>query len=214
MTWLGLVVGLIGLTAVAPLHRWLTGWLSQAGALFTAHPVLGAAIFIGLSALSAMIAFFSSTVLVPAGLAAWSPVVCLVLLWIGWVAGGVIAYTVARVFGRRVFGWSDLPRGLAALETRIGARTSFGVALLLQLAVPSELPGYLFGLTRFPFLKYLAALALAELPYAVATVFASSAFLERRLVPLVILVVAAAVLGTAALRRLHHHLPVKSPVSD
>jgi uncharacterized membrane protein YdjX (TVP38/TMEM64 family) len=70
-------------------------------------------------------------------------------------------------------------------EGLITQRASFGLVLLFQMAVPSEIPGYLLGLLRYHFGKYLAALALAELPYALATVYISSGFIERRMALLV-----------------------------
>jgi len=46
--------------------------------------------------------------------------------------------------------------------------------------VPSEVPGYVLGLVRFPFTRYAVALGLAELPYTLATVYLGSSFLEGR----------------------------------
>lgn len=56
---------------------------------------------------------------------------------------------------------------------------SFGSVLLFQLALPSEIPGYLLGLARYPLPRYLAALMLAELPYAVGTVLLGIGFVNR-----------------------------------
>lgn len=46
--------------------------------------------------------------------------------------------------------------------------------------MPSEIPGYLLGTVRYSFFRYVAALALAELPYAVGTVMLGSGFLHRQ----------------------------------
>ena len=62
--------------------------------------------------------------------------------------------------------------------------------MLVQLALPSEIPGYLFGLARFPLRRYLAALAIGELPFAVGTVYLGAGFLEKRIA--VLLAVGAA----------------------
>lgn len=82
--------------------------------------------------------------------------------------------------------------------------------LLFQLALPSEVPGYLLGLARYDMRKYLAALVLAELPYAVATVYIGASFLERRIG---VMVVAGAVLvggGSWALTILHRRIRTMS----
>ena len=66
-----------------------------------------------------------------------------------------------------------------ALVSHLG-EAPFWLVLLLQLALPSEIPGYVLGLARYSFPRYLLALSLAELPYTVATVYLGTAFLERR----------------------------------
>lgn len=202
-----LAVGLLAIMAVEPLDDAFSTWLTKAGALISAHQTAGALLFIALAAGSAMLAFFSSAVLVPPALEVWSEATCLGMLWLGWILGGVIAYLIGKYLGRPAMRSLGSSRALEKYEAMITAKTSLGVALLFQLAIPSEIPGYLFGMARYRFPKYLAALGLAELPYAAATVYAGSAFLNRQLVPLALLIVAGTVLGLAAFnglrRRLH-----------
>jgi uncharacterized membrane protein YdjX (TVP38/TMEM64 family) len=93
-----------------------------------------------------------------------------------------------------------------AYESRISRHASFGLVLLFQLAMPSEVPGYLLGLARYNFWKYLSALALAELPYAVATIYLGSSFLERRLYLLVAIGLAVAAFSGWALYTLHRRM--------
>lgn len=57
------------------------------------------------------------------------------------------------------------------------------------------MPGYLLGLMGYSFWKYLGALALAELPYAIATIYLGVGFLERRSSMLIGAGAAVAVLG-------------------
>jgi uncharacterized membrane protein YdjX (TVP38/TMEM64 family) len=52
--------------------------------------------------------------------------------------------------------------------------------LLFQLALPSEIPGYVLGLVKYNFARYCLSLGLAELPYALLTVYLGASFLERR----------------------------------
>ena len=199
-----LVAVLLGLViAAGPLHRTLIGWLAGVGPILAAHPIGGAALLVVLAAASAMLAFFSSAVLVPAALQAWSPPVVAALLWLGWILGGAVAYGIAKYLGRAAIRSLASTKALGRYEAVVSAKSSFGIVLLFQLAVPSEIPGYVFGLARLPFARFLGALALAELPYALATVYAGSAFMERRLVPLVMLMALTAVVGVASFRALH-----------
>jgi uncharacterized membrane protein YdjX (TVP38/TMEM64 family) len=208
--WLVLLVAvLLAIAAFEPLHQAIAARLDAAGDWIANHRAAGAVLFVVLAATSAMVAFFSSSVLVPAALQVWSATACLAMLWCGWIAGGVASYLIARYLGRPVVLRLASARTLARYEATVTNAASFGLVLLFQLAVPSELPGYVFGMVGYRFLTYLAALAIAELPYAIATVYASSAFLHRQLVPLVVLVVLAAILGAGTFHALKRHLAGK-----
>lgn len=161
-------------------HAALLDVLRAIEQIIAGHPVLGATLFVLFAAVSAMIAFVSVAVVVPVAIYAWGQGTSILLLWLGWILGGVLAYGIARYFGRSVVRWLTAEAGLRRLESAVNARTPISLVLLLQLALPSEIPGYLLGLVRYPLPRYLAALALAELPYALATVLLGASFLERR----------------------------------
>lgn len=188
------------------LHQALLEVLDAASKLIAERPFLGAVLFVALSALSAMLAFVSSAVLVPVALYTWGETVCAVLLWLGWILGGATAYTLGRWLGRPVVRWLLPTETLDRYEDRLSTDTPFGLIVLLQLALPSEVPGYLLGLVRYPFWRYLLALALAELPYAVGTVYLGESFLERRLILLLALGAAGAVFMFLAVRTLQRRL--------
>jgi uncharacterized membrane protein YdjX (TVP38/TMEM64 family) len=170
------------------------------------HSMLGPVMFVLLAAVSAMLAFFSSAVLVPAAVYAWGPVVSALLLWVGWMLGGIAAYTLASRLGRPALGWVARGRSLERYEKRFSTGTPFGVVLLFQLALPSEIPGYVLGLARYPLGRYLAALAIAELPYAVGTVLLGASFVARRVGSLVSLGAAAALAALLLGRALHRRM--------
>ena len=199
-----LILALVGTSD--DLHRALLDVLAAASKLIAERPVLGAVLFVVLSALSAMLAFVSSAVLVPVALYTWGRTVCAVLLWLGWILGGATAYTLGRWLGRPVVRWLLPTETLDRYEDRLSTETPFGLIVLLQLALPSEVPGYLLGLVRYPLWRYLLALALAELPYAVGTVYLGESFLERRVILLLALGVAGAVFMFVAVRSLHRRL--------
>lgn len=188
------------------LHHALLEVLSAASKLIAERPLLGAVLFVLLSALSAMLAFVSSAVLVPVALYTWGETVCAALLWLGWILGGATAYTLGRWLGRPVVRWLLPSETLDRYEDRLSTETPFGLIVLLQLALPSEVPGYLLGLVRYPFGRYLLALALAELPYAIGTVYLGESFLERRVILLLALGAAGAVMMFLAVRMLQRRL--------
>lgn len=166
----------------------------------------GPAIFVALAAASAMLAFFSSAALVPAGVVAWGMPTTAALLSLGWLLGGLLSYGSARGLGRPLLAHLAPVEFLAKYERRVSRDTPFGVVLLFQLALPSEIPGYVLGLARYPLARYLAALALVEAPYAAVTVWLGQEFLQRRLAPLLAVLAAGALVGAVALHLLRRHL--------
>lgn len=192
----GIFIILAGLfTASDTLHDsteeiivWIEGLISQA-------PILGMVAFVGLAMLSAMFAFFSSAVFAPIGVYAWGKAGCFALLWLGWLLGGIVSFCIGRFFGRSVAGMLVDEEKIAGWERELGERARFIHVLLFQAAVPSEIPGYVLGILRYSFLRYLAALAITELPYAIATVYLGESFLKGESTLFILLGVAAIVLG-------------------
>jgi uncharacterized membrane protein YdjX (TVP38/TMEM64 family) len=127
-----------------------------------------------------MVAFFSTAVIVPVAIHTWGSGLTIALLWAGWMIGGILAYSVGRFLGRPVVNRLTNGAALVRFENRITARAPFSLVLLFQLALPSEVPGYLLGLVRYRFWKYLLILGIGELPYAVGTVYLGESFVRRR----------------------------------
>lgn len=208
--WHGRRLAALGMLAVIapvvllarPVHAWLLTLVGAAEPLIRHHPVWGMGAFVLLAALSAMLAFVSSALLIPVAVYVWGPGLCFVLLWIGWYLGGVAAYGVGRYLGRPAVEALVRPGVLARYEAWARPGASLVPILLLQLAVPSDIAGYLFGMVRCRFSAFLVALALAEAPYALAAVYLGQNFLQRRLPGLVVLGVVAALLSLWALRTL------------
>lgn len=180
---LAIGLGVTLLLSVDVLFAGMQDLLSAAGPLIRSHPVAGGLVFVVLSALAAMLAFFSSALLVPVAVYSWGRPWTALLLWIGWLLGGVCAYAAGRFLGR------PLVRSVASARLRalyrerylerLPSKVDVPVALLIQLALPSEIPGYLFGTLRVPLRTYLPALALVEAPYAAGTVLLGESVLRR-----------------------------------
>jgi uncharacterized membrane protein YdjX (TVP38/TMEM64 family) len=118
-------------------------------------------------------------VVIPLAVYVWGNALSLLLLWVGWILGGAAAYGIARYLGRPVVRWLT-DRALGRIERYLGPKTPFRFVLLFQLGLPSEIPGYVLGLVKYPFGKYMLALAIAELPYTVATVYLGAGFIDAR----------------------------------
>jgi uncharacterized membrane protein YdjX (TVP38/TMEM64 family) len=147
---------------------------------------------------SALLAFFSSALLVPVAVYAWGPTTCVLLLWGGWLLGGVAAYGVGRYLGRPVVVTLLPGATIARYERWVETGAGFLPIFLLQLTVPSDVAGYLFGLVRCRFRVFLPALAAAEIPYALGAVYLGASFLQRNLLPLVAVGLAGLALSVLA----------------
>ena len=178
--WLVLAAALGAVLLYAdPVYQALQSALAWAAPVIRAHPLPGVALFVLLSALSAMLAFFSSAALVPAAVVAWGPGASAGLLWLGWWLGGTLAYGLGRLVGR------PLTRGNAAgqlvehYRAQLDGTPGIGLVVLLQLALPSEIPGYLCGVLGVPLRTYALALTIAELPVALGTVLLGDGVVQR-----------------------------------
>ena len=183
---------LVAVAAFQPLHAVLAGWSERAGTLIQRHGVAGPLIFVLLSMLSAMLAFFSTAVLIPVTVTAWGKTATLLLLWSGWFLGGVVSFAIGRFLGRPAVRHFIAADRLDRYEREVQQLVGFPQLLLLQLALPSEIPGYVTGMLRFRAARYFLALAIAELPFAAGAVFLGESFLQGNL-PLVIFVGAAGI---------------------
>jgi uncharacterized membrane protein YdjX (TVP38/TMEM64 family) len=172
--------------------------------LILRHPVAGLVAFVGLSAASAMLTFVSTAVLVPVGITVWGELGTMGLLWSGWLIGGVVAYSIGRFLGRSIVRMLTSKEQMDRYEGSISGRLRWHAVFLFQLALPSEVPGYLLGIVRYPFFRFILALALAELPFAAGAVYLGKGFLERNYVMMFAFGTSGILLVVAALIAWHH----------
>ena len=167
--------------------------------------------FVLLAMLSAMVAFFSSAILAPVAIYAWGKAGTFTLLWLGWLLGGIISFCIGRYLGRTVVGMIVDEKKIEGWERELGTRARFRHIVLFQAAVPSEIPGYVLGILRYRFSFYLGALAITELPYAIATVYLGESFLRRQSTVFVLLGFAVIALGMFLFQGLRKLLQDREP---
>ena len=178
-SFLLLILVATGVAASGPLHRAVLSVIAAAEPVIREHAVAGAVVYVALSALSAIVFFFSTAVITPVAVDAFGPLAALAMLWFGWILGGITAYWIGRRFGRKVVNCLIDPVHIRNYERRARQLVSFRHMLLFQLAVPSEIPGYVLGLAGCRFRTFVLAIALGELPFAVGAVYLGESFLNR-----------------------------------
>lgn len=178
-----------------------TAW---ARVIMNDHPITGAAVFFLFAALSAMLAFASSAVLVAPANLVWGKLITFLLLWGGWIAGAIAAFGIGRV-ARPLLVRLGYQEKLHQYQQFVSRRMKFWTAILFCMAVPSEIPGYLLGGLRYPFLKFVGAIAIAEAIYAFGITIAGQSLVASKPLPL-IATVAALILMVMVSRWLLHRL--------
>lgn len=200
--WFWLAVGtaavLIALVVLSPPFKAFADQaIAWARATIEQHPTAGAIVFFLFSAVSAMLAFASSVVLVPPASAVWGKPLTVLLLWGGWLLGAAAAYGIGRL-AYPLLARSGYADKLAKYQDYVSQRMKFWAVLLFCIAVPSEIPGYLFGTMHYPFPKFLAAIAIAEVGYAIGIVVAGESLAIDRPLPFFIAVGILAVVAVLA----------------
>jgi uncharacterized membrane protein YdjX (TVP38/TMEM64 family) len=165
--------------------------------MMNAHPVLGAVVFFLFAATSAMLAFTSSVVLVPSANLVWGKLITFLLLWGGWIVGAIAAFGIGRV-ARPLLVRLGYQERLDKYQQFVSKRMKFWTAVLFCIAVPSEIPGYIFGGLRYPFLKFLGAIAIAESIYAFGIVIAGQSLVDAKPFPLLAMIGALIIIGAVA----------------
>ena len=193
-----------------PAHEAVQRVLAWARGVIDEHPKLGMAVFMLLSAVSALVAFVSSTIFVPVAVYAWGPRTTVVLLWLSWLIGGITSYLIGRSVGRRIFRWIASKDRVEYYSSRISHEAGFFTVLLFQIALPSEIPGYVLGTVRYRFPVYIAVLAIAELPFAIGAVYLGEGFIHRNYALLIGLGMAGIAFSALAFHHLHRTLEKKS----
>ena len=144
------------------------------------HPYLSILIFVGLSALSAMFLSFSSIWLVPVAVVLWNNHFTFLLLLSSWLIGATFSYLIGRYGGYPIVEKFISAKQIAYYENLIIKKLGFGIIFLFRLTLPSEIPGYLLGIAKYPFAKYFLITLLAEVPYAIYTVYAIDSIIDKK----------------------------------
>lgn len=147
-------------------------------ALALTNEILAGVFFFFFAAISVLLGPFTSSPLVPLAVIIWGKALTFWILFSGWVVGSMLAYGLGGYFGYPLV--SKILSKERADEWRhiVSVKVNFAVAFLFRLALPAE-TGYIFGLAKYTFWKYLLITIFVEFPTAGIVVFAGEAFLRE-----------------------------------
>lgn len=202
-----IIIGAVFITTSDVLYEKSEAIIVWTETIISRFPTYGILLFVILAMASAMLAFYSSAILVPIGVYTWGAAVCFVLLWVGWLLGGMLSFLIGSYLGRSVTHKLIGKERLAKFEEQVSRHAKFIHILLFQAALPSEIPGYVLGTLHYRFSFYFAALALTELPYALGTVYLGTSFLERNYTAFLILGIGALIVSAGLYRLYRQQTP-------
>ncbi|MBI5913539.1 VTT domain-containing protein [Candidatus Azambacteria bacterium] len=133
-----------------------------------------------LAGVSAMLSPFSSVPFVPVAIMLWGSAWTIVFLAAGWLGGHVITYALGYFAGYPVAKKFVAFEKIEQYSHKFSKKSEFLLVLLFRLAMPAEVPGYVLGTVRYGFAKYFLATFIAEFPFAIVTVYASEALIDRK----------------------------------
>ncbi|MDP3963977.1 MAG: VTT domain-containing protein [bacterium] len=179
-------IGVIAIVALAGF--WIWGLLSSEGIVDRGEAILrmyadrNVAVaflaFFVFAALSVLLGPFTSGPLVPAAVLLWGELATFLLLFAGWLAGGMAAYAMGRRVGYPIVRRIVSEEKAESWRHYISEHTTFFMALLFRVAMPAE-TGYVFGIVRYHIVKYALITTIVEAPLAAALVWASDALVVQ-----------------------------------
>ncbi|MEK7661974.1 MAG: hypothetical protein AAB355_00520, partial [Patescibacteria group bacterium] len=117
------------------------GFASDVSAYISKHSVLGIAVFVSFSALSAVLSPLTSIPAVPFAAIAWGEELTLFFLMLGWLIGALVSYSIGR------HGIYAVLRHLIPFDKfedyrrRFSEHHEFILVVLFRLALPAEITG-------------------------------------------------------------------------
>src|SRR6267143_444317 len=130
------------------------------------NPFLGVVLYIVLNIIDAVLAPGATLPLIPVAAHAWGPVAAAIVTTIGWTAGSLIAFLIARRWGYPIVKKLTSMERLRHME-RFIPEDLFWSIVLLRLVLPMDVMSYVLGLlTDIGWPKYAAATAMGLTPSA------------------------------------------------
>ena len=136
---------------------------------------LGMSFYFFLTVLAVVIAPFSTLPLLPVAVSLWGEFMAVALLVFGWLLGDVIAFLIARRWGRPLIRKFVNLKKVDDLEDILGTKNLFMTVLLLRMVVPVDVLSYALGLlAKMSLRDFTLASFLGMIPFAFVFAYASN----------------------------------------
>lgn len=129
--------------------------------------LLGMSVYIGLTIIATVLAPISTLPLIPLAVGMWGWFITGVLSIIGWTVGSLIAFFLARRYGKALIQKFVSLDHLADIEKRFGGKGLFWTVVLLRMTIPVDLLSYALGLfSNMKTVEYFLATVIGITPFA------------------------------------------------
>ncbi len=154
----------------------------------------GALIFIFLEITSIVIAPVSTVFLIPVAADIFGPILTALFSILGWTIGSIVAFGIARRFGRPVLEKIIDPKKLEKYRNYISSDAEFATVVFLRILLPIDIISYAVGfLTVMRFKKYVIATIIGVTPFSFIYSYGGEAILNGDYVSFSFIFLASAV---------------------
>lgn len=144
--------------------------------------VLGMFIYILIGIFTTVFAPLSSLPFLPLAVVLWGWFPAGIMTTISWSIGSLIAFFLARKFGRKIVLKFIDEQGIKKYEDLIPEKNLFLSIILLRMILPADLLSYVLGLlTRISYKLYISATIIGILPFALLLAYLGSLSLVQQL---------------------------------
>lgn len=159
-------------------ERFLAGWAREYNFLGWQ----GKAIYAAVMATAVIIAPFETLPLMPVATRLWGPPWAAVLTILGWTAGSLIAFSLARGLGKGfVRRYAGQFQRIEDWGQRLGDKNLFWLVAFARFVLPLDIVSYAAGLfTRMRWFTYLAATLVGVVPFAFIFAYGAGLPLEAQ----------------------------------
>ncbi|RMD45584.1 hypothetical protein D6829_01940 [Candidatus Pacearchaeota archaeon] len=136
---------------------------------------LGPLIYFILVVAAIVLAPFSAFPLIPVASKLWGPLKSSVLNILGWTIGAIIAFIIAKKFGKPIVKKLIPIKSVERIEKRIPKKRIFLSIVFLRMSVPVDVLSYALGLfSNVSFPTYLTATLIGIIPFGIIFSYAGS----------------------------------------
>ena len=142
-------------------------YLSSPENLMFLKGIEGVFIFILIMIAAVVIAPFETLPLLPVASSLWGPNKAAIYAIIGWTLGSVIAFYIARIFGKKFVCKFANKIDIDKWQGKLPKKNLFWLVIFARFILPVDIISYAVGLfTKMPFSRYLLATIIGITPFA------------------------------------------------